>query len=178
MQEIIDNSYPYQLVDTNPDHFKYSFVSSGIKEIPKRVSIRPVINNYYNLAFGDIKINENGEEYIDDKSRNENKVDGDKILCTALICSLDFLTRFDDKKIVFFGNTPAKHKLYKMRLCRKVSLLNQFLILKGAIIKNYKVKIDEEGYKIIEQINPDKIQYEIFDIKNSNRYNFITFEIY
>jgi hypothetical protein len=111
MQDILDNAYPYELVDQKPEHYKYDFVSVVEKEIPKRVSIRPIMNDYYNLGFGNIKVNNTGQEYIDDKAKNENKVDGDKILCTALSCSLDFLIRNDGTKIVFFGNTVAKHRL-------------------------------------------------------------------
>ena len=177
MQEILDNSYPYELVDVKPEHYKYDFVSVGIKEIPKRVSIRPIWQEYYNLGFGNIKINDNGEEEIDDTAKNDNKTDGDKILCTALSCSLDFLIRNDGTKIAFFGNTALKHRLYKMRLCGKLESLKQSLVLKGAIINDYTIKLDANGYKVLGQIDPNKIQYEDFDVTNCNHYNFITFEI-
>src|SRR6185312_16843040 len=98
MQNIIDNSYHYELVDENLNHYKYEFVSLVEHEIPKRVSLRPIQNTeYYNLGFGDIKLNEKGEEVTDEKAKNINVTDGDKILATALTCGLDFLTKFPDK---------------------------------------------------------------------------------
>ena len=62
MNDIINSSYNYELVDDNPDNTKYDFVSLGNFEIPKRVSIMPIGYGFYNLGFGDLTIKENGEE--------------------------------------------------------------------------------------------------------------------
>ena len=77
MEDLLNESYEFEQVDNNPTHTKYDFVSRGIKEIPKRVSIvkypQPGLERYYNLGFGNICIDKNGRESISDMSRENNK---------------------------------------------------------------------------------------------------------
>ncbi len=42
MEELFENSYDFEQVDKNPLSIKYDFVSSGEKEVPKRV----ILTNY------------------------------------------------------------------------------------------------------------------------------------
>lgn len=181
MQELIANSYAFELVDDDTAYYKYDFVSEGVTEVPKRVAIRKIPgagSSVYNLGFGDITISEDGTETIDDKARNVNKTEGNKILSTAFLCAIDFLSSVDGATVVFFGNTLIKHRLYRMRVCGYLDELNEFLEVKGAILPSYPVVLDDEGFKqITEQIDPATIQYEQFDPKNCSSYNFMTFSI-
>lgn len=179
MQELINNAYKYALVDNDQKSFKYDFISTGISEVPKRVNIRQISQDYpqfYNLGFGDISISANGEELVEDKNRNSNITDGNKILSTAFLCAIDFLTNVDDATVIFFGNTPLKHRLYRMRICGCLNSLTEFISVKGAIIPNYKVPLDNDGFKkITESIDPETIYYEQFDPNNCSSYSFMTF---
>lgn len=181
MQEIIDHSYLFELVDDDPICYKYDFVSEGTQEVPKRVSIRNITQAYplfYNLGFGDILVDEEGQENINDKARNINKTDGDKILNTAFLCCLDFLSTVDNATIVFFGNTPAKHRLYQIKVSGKLNQLQEYLDVKGAIIENYTIGLDNEGFKeITQRIDPQKIKYEQFVTQNCRSYNFMTLTV-
>ena len=84
MEELFENSYDFEQVDKNPLSIKYDFVSSGEKEVPKRVILTNYnlsgLERYYNLGFGNITITDEGEEKISDMSRNNNRNDKDKVL--------------------------------------------------------------------------------------------------
>lgn len=179
MQDIIDNSYNYALVDSNPANIKYEFVSEGSAEVPKRVSIRPIFHGYYNLGFGDIEINDEGVEKVNDKAKNVNKADGKKIINTALLCSFDFLSNTTGNKIAFFGNTAAKHRWYKWHVCGNLQCLSDLIDIKGGIIHGIDIATDEDGFKDIanKTIDPDNVELEPFNVANCHRYNFITYEI-
>ena len=70
MEELFENSYDFEQVDKNPLSIKYDFVSSGEKEVPKRVILTNYnlsgLERYYNLGFGNITITDEGEEKISD----------------------------------------------------------------------------------------------------------------
>ena len=181
MRKLIANSYDFERVDSHHKHYKYDFVSIGKEsiEIPKRVSIRTIdYNGFYNLGFGDIVINEDGTERIDDKSKNLSKVNPDYVLNTALLCGADFLSNTTGTTLVFYGNTMAKHRLYKMKICNRFDELSEYFLIKGGVIKN-DVQFDPDGFKIgVEggMINPDDVAIEEFNISRSSDYHFLTFE--
>lgn len=182
MEDLINDSYEFEQVDNNPAHIKYDFVSRGIKEIPKRVAIvkypQPGLEKYYNLGFGNIFIDQNGKELISDMSRENNKNDQIKVLKTIFTCALDFLSNYPDSIITFFGNTSAKHRLYKMRLNNNLASIKSCFIIKGAIISDLKITENNENGKLPNStINIDHIDYQIYDPAKSKSYNFITFEI-
>lgn len=179
MDELLNQSYPFEVIDENPLNFKYDFVSLGEKEVPKRVSVIQYTNldGYYNLGFGNISIAEDGKETISDMSRDNNKTDADKVLITVFGCALDFLSNNAEGKLTFFGNTALKHRLYKMKICDKIDLLSTYFSIKGGIIPNLKVVETPEGKDVAQAINVDTINYEPFTIQNSPSYHFIVFEL-
>lgn len=181
MQNLINNSYKFELVDDNHEHYKYDFLSIGetALEIPKRVSIRTInYNGFYNLGFGNFSIQEDGTEIVDDRSRNINKANADTILNTALLCGAHFLSSTTDTTLIFYGNTLAKHRLYKIKICNRFNELSEYFIIKGGVLSN-NLKFDSDGFKIgvDGKVNPDDVQIEDFNIANSRNYNFLTFEI-
>lgn len=179
MDELLNQSYTFEVVDENPINYKYDFVSIGEKEVPKRVSVikYPNLDGYYNLGFGNINISDDGKETISDMSRDNNKTDADKVLSTVFGCALDFLSNNTEGKLTFYGNTAIKHRLYKMKICDKIDLLSTYFSIKGGIIQNLKVVETPEGKDVTEAINVDNIDYEPFEIQNSSRYHFIVFEL-
>ncbi|MCI9843993.1 DUF6934 family protein [Flavobacterium pectinovorum] len=182
MEDLINESYEFEQVDNNPLHAKYDFVSKGKKQIPKRIAIvkypQPGLEQYYNLGFGNISIDENGIESISAMSRDNNKDDKDKVLKTVFTCALDFLSTSPDSILTFFGNTSAKHRLYKMGLNNNLTSIEKYFIIKGGIINNLKIiETLENGKHPNSIINIEKIDYQIYDPKKSVLYNFITFQI-
>lgn len=182
MEDLINESYEFQQVDKNPSHVKYDFVSIGKKKIPKRVAIRKYpqlgLDRYYNLGFGNILIDENGEESISDMSRENNKNDKNKVLKTVFTCALDFLSTSPNSILTFFGNTHAKHRLYKMGMNNNLASIERFFIIRGGIIRDLEIRENAEtGKQPNSIINVDKIEYQIYDPSKSKLYNFITFEI-
>lgn len=181
MEDLINESYEFEQVDSNPLHTKYDFVSKGEREIPKRIAIikypQPGLERYYNLGFGNIFIDENGLESISDMSRENNK-DGKKVLKTVFTSALDFLSTSPDSILTIFGNTSAKHRLYKMGLNNNLASIESCFIIKGGIISDLKIiENTETGKQPNSIINIDKIEYQAYDPKKSRAYNFITFEI-
>ncbi len=182
MGDLINESYEFEQVDKNSSHTKYDFVSIGIKEIPKRVAIikypQSGLERYYNLGFGNIYIDENGKESISDMSRENNRDDKNKVLKTVFTCALDFLSNSPDSILTFFGNTSAKHRLYKIGLNNNLISIQSCFIIKGGIINDLKITENKEiGKRPNSIINIDKIDYQIYDPAKSRSYNFITFEI-
>lgn len=181
MEDFIRDSYPFEKIDNNPEKTKYEFISIGTNKIPKRVSItkypQPGLEKYYNLGFGNISVNSNGIETISDMDRNNN-ADGDRVLKTVITCALDFMSDIPDAILTFFGNTPAKHRFYKMQMNNNFNSIKSYFIIKGAVIKDLKITTDNEGRKFPEsEISVDNIIYEDYNIKHSPFYNFITFEL-
>jgi|GEM_PF-1880281 len=181
MTDLIGDSYPFEKIDNNPEKNKYEFISPGITNIAKRVSItkypQPGLEKYYNLGFGNITIDVKGIETVSDMDRNNN-ADGDKVLKTVLTCALDFMADNPNAILTFFGNTVAKHRLYKMQLNKNIEAVKLYFVIKGAVIKDLKITEDDEGRKFPErEIYIDNILYENYEIQHSPLYNFITFEL-
>lgn len=182
MEELINGSYEFEEVDANPMHTKYDFVSMGLRQIPKRIAIlkypQPGLEKYYNLGFGNIIIDKNGIESISDMSRNNNKNDKDKVLKTVFTCALDFLSTHPNSILTFFGNTSAKHRLYKIGVSNNLDAIESCFIIKGGIIHDLRIKENSKNGKRPDSIiNIEKIEYEIYNPAKSNLYNFITFEL-
>lgn len=181
MEDLINESYEFEQVDNNPLHTKYDFVSKGKKQIPKRISIRKYphagLERYYNLGFGNIFIDEDGKESISNMSRDNNN-DKDKVLKTVFTCALDFLSGSPNSILTFFGNTFAKHRLYKMGLNNNLASIQSYFIIKGGIINNLEIIETLDNRKQPNSIiKIEKIEYETYNPNKSSLYNFITFEL-
>lgn len=182
MENLINDSYNFELVDADPKSFKYDFVSVGEKEIPKRVVITQFENRglerYFNLGFGNISIDEDGIEQISDMSRDNNKNDADKVLKTVFTCALDFLSVKPESIIVFYGNTAAKHRLYKIGLNNNLRAISHFFNVRGAIIPNLKIGVTADDEKMpVSPINVNTIGYEVYSQERSTHYTFFTFTL-
>ncbi|MBE7685600.1 hypothetical protein F7647_05945 [Tenacibaculum piscium] len=182
MEDLINESYEFEQVDSNPLHTKYDFVSIGLKEIPKRVVMinytQPGLEKYYNLGFGNILVDVNGQETISDMSRDNNKTDEDKVLKTVFTCALDFLSTSPDSVLTFYGNTSAKHRLYKMGLNKNLNAIENVFNIKGGIINDLQIiETIEQGKQPNSIININNIEYQRYESNKSRIYNFITFEI-
>ena len=182
MEDLINESYEFEQVDNNPLHTKYDFVSNGEKDIPKRIAMIKYphigLEKFYNLGFGNIFIDKNGKELISDMSRDNNKADKDKVLKTVFTCALDFLSTSPESILTFYGNTSAKHRLYKMDLNKNLQSIASCFIIKGCIIHDLKITENEEnGNELHSVINTDNIEYQDYDPGKSRSYSFITFEI-
>lgn len=182
MEDLFENSYEFEQVDKNPLSIKYDFVSSGTKQVPKRVILAnynlPGLEAYYNLGFGNIYISENGDESISDMSRDNNKDDKDKVLSTVFTCALDFLSENNNAILTFYGNTSAKHRMYKMGLNKNYKQISSFFEIKGGTIKGIEIEeSQDEGKRPVGMINPNDIVYEKYNVSDCNKYNFITFEL-
>jgi hypothetical protein len=182
MIELINDSYNYEQVDDNPKSIKYDFVSLGPKDVPKRVSISKFeyesLDKYYNLGFCNILIDDDGKETLSDMSRDNNKNDKDKVLKTVFSCALDFLSNSQESILTFYGNTSAKHRLYKMGLNNNLNAIKSCFIIKGGIIKKLElIETLDEGKIPSSKIDINSIHFEYYAKQNSNKYNFITFEL-
>ena len=184
MDNLIVDSYDYECVDDTEGSFKYDFVSLGEIEVPKRVLIQrypnPGLERYFNLGFGNIHIDDAGIEHISDMSRNNNKGDSDKVLKTVFTCVLDFLSIDSHSKsiITFYGNTSAKHRLYKKSLNKNLISISKYFIIRGGVIQNLVTKENSgESKQVLSKINIETIKYEIYNTSNCNAYNFITLEL-
>jgi len=183
MEHFIHNAYTFELVDDNPKATKYDFVSVGKKNIPKRVSIRQFphkgYEQFYNLGFGNISIDKNGAESISDMSRDNNQDDANKVLRTVIVCALDFLVNNPNATLLFYGNTHAKQRLYKIGINNNLEDIRLFLNLKGFIIDDIKLKDNNDGSKELANkvIEPNSIFSYPYKPINSNQYHFITLEL-
>jgi hypothetical protein len=181
MESLINEAYEFEQVDDNKSNVKYDFVSIGEKEVPKRVAIIQYQNKglekFYNLGFGNISIDDEGNEQISDMSR-ENNTDKDKVLKTVITCTLHFLSNYPNSIITFYGNTSAKHRLYKIGINNNLEAIKSYLKVKGGIIKNLKIiENDEDGKFPAENAGFENIDFEEYNINRSNNYNFIIFEL-
>jgi len=181
MPTFLDDIYPFKLVDDNPEHFKYNFVSKGQKDITKRVSIRlcefPDYNKYFYLEFGNITFNAQNEEKVCDMTRDNNKGDAGKVLKTVFACAFQYFSTFSDSILAFYGNTSAKHRLYKGLINKNLSELQTFFIIKGGIITDLELIETIEYGKEPKEVDPKDIIYQLYDPQHSMKYSFITFEL-
>ncbi|MCB9234817.1 MAG: hypothetical protein H6581_24400 [Bacteroidia bacterium] len=179
MNNLLEQSYQFELVSADSKLVKYDFVSVGEKEVPKRVVIVAYeeLPGYFNIGFGNLFITEDGSEFIEDMSKANNKGDVDKLLITVFACGLDFLSTNPNSKLTFFGNTRAKHRLYKMRINANLFSIQEFFEIKGGIIQEIEIRETEEGKEFPSGIDLSTFQYENYAVGNSNLYSFITFEL-
>lgn len=188
MQNLISQSYKYNYVNNekSSEDIVYEFISLGDLEINKRVTISKIggaLSDYYNLALNDYSVDEEGVETESYMSRVDNK-DDEKVLLTSFVCALDFLTmeKFKDSKVIFMGNTHAKHRYYKIKVASNFNELSGICTIKGGFIDGLKLSIDQETQEKNPLNHPlyatdERIHQEDYDIKSSGKYNFIIFEV-
>jgi len=105
----LDN-YEY---NTGNSQLDYEFESIGPNgTIKKVVRFSPIGENIYNLGFGDLD-EKNGE--ISDFVVSDNK-DTDKVLATVATITYNFTGVFPGAAIYIQGTTPARTRLYQMKI--------------------------------------------------------------
>lgn len=183
MEKLIDLCYDYELKDET-DGIKYEFVSVGTLEVPKRVTFKPIdgLSNYYNLGLTNISIDEEGNETASAMSRENNINDDEKVMMTAFLCALDFLTldKYKDAKIIFIGNTVVKQRYYTMKVSSNLEELSKTCTIKGGRVEHLQVRIDPDTQEKTP-IGPIDIykgySYDEYSISDARSYQFITFEV-
>jgi hypothetical protein len=141
--DFLDKAYSYNFEGITNEVYQFRFISVGIQEITKIVSISPIDKNlnWYSVGFGNLENHENTITVNDLAEINNN--DYDEVLATVFMCILHFFISNPDHTILFFGNTLHKHRLYKQKISSNIIILKQYLEISGG-------KIEEE-IKVIEK---------------------------
>jgi len=142
--------YPYYKENGS----RYKFISSGRRAIEKVVEFTPTrLKNVYNLGFGDLL--PNGE--MDDTAKSNN---GDIIKVFATVISIleDFTETHPSLKIVFWGSTLERTKIYNRIIKTYYQSFSKIFVVSGAT--DAKGRSEEVIY------NPsDTCFYSVFFVK-------------
>lgn len=181
--------YPYSFEGIKDDIYLYRFISSvDGNDIIKIVSLSsPRGDDWYNLGFGNLEEDENGDPCVNDQSENNNK-DFDKVLASVFSCLVHFLKERPGAKIFFFGNAVHKHTMYKRKIAANINELQELFIVQGGyadfdvdildvvkdVVRKGKlskrvVKIKDANTLIIKNIN----EIEPFNPQKSKEYDFM-----
>lgn len=117
----------YQL-EATPTFLSYEFTSEGPKgRIPKLVKYTVTSNpNVYNLGFGD-KVGDTHD--FDDKVISDNN-DSARVLATVAASLYTFTDNYPNIFVVATGSTPARTRLYRIRISNIIEEIEQdFLVL-------------------------------------------------
>ncbi len=139
----------YELSNENDIYLFFSIGKKGV--FPKVIVYEPIIENIYNLAFGDLDIL-TGE--INDKSTSNNG-DLSKILATVIHSIVLFLDKNPDSQVNFKGSTLVRTKLYQRII---VNYGDEFL-------KNYRIFGLESGKDVFSEVDWTKNYTEFSIIK-------------
>ncbi|WP_269236562.1 DUF6934 family protein [Flavobacterium flavigenum] len=141
--DFLEKAYSYNFEGITNDVYQFRFISAGIQEITKIVSISPINKklNWYSVGFGNLENHEDAITVNDLAEINNN--DYDEVLATVFMCILHFFISNPDHTILFFGNTLHKHRLYKQKISSNINLLKQYLEISGGIT--------EENIRLIEK---------------------------
>lgn len=145
--DFLDKAYSYNFEGITNEVYQFRFISMGIQEITKIVSISPVDKklNWYSVGFGNLENHENTITVNDLAEINNN--DYDEVLATVFICILYFFISNPDHTILFFGNTLHKHRLYKQKISSNITILKQYLEISGGKMVE-QIKIIEKKQTI------------------------------
>jgi hypothetical protein len=123
----------YTNVRFTEDYHLFLFESAGPKGNLKKVVAYSELKdfpNIYNLGLGTIKIDDNGNEYIDGNEISNNG-DRNKLLSTVAITAFTFTDRYPDKKIYFKGADEVRTRLYQMAINYAYEDLSKKFIILG-----------------------------------------------
>jgi hypothetical protein len=132
------------------DYHLFLFYSAGPKGTLKKIVAYTELKNLpnaYNLGFGTLKTNKDGNEYIDDSEVSDNG-DRNKILATIAITAYAFIDKYPHKKIYLRGNDKVRTRLYQMAIGHAYDELSEsFTILgdKAEIAGTYNLSPFERG---------------------------------
>jgi hypothetical protein len=117
------------------DYHYFLFYSEGPKGRLKKLVIYTSLKNLsngYNLGFGTLKINKDGEEYLDGTEISNNN-DRDKVLATVALTAYLFIDNYPDKKIYLEGSNKARTRLYQIAINHAYEELSEKFIIYGDI---------------------------------------------
>ncbi|MDB5088169.1 MAG: hypothetical protein JWR09_2163 [Mucilaginibacter sp.] len=115
---MVMNYEHYSNLRYTEDYHLFMFISTGPKgNFKKIIAYTPIydLQNGYNLGFGTLKINEAGNEYIDDNEVSDNG-DRNKILATVASTSYGFIDRYPDSRIYLRGTNKVRTRLYQIAI--------------------------------------------------------------
>lgn len=133
---------------------RYTFISSGKKDIAKAVEIVEThIRGLYNLGFGDLL----PDGSIDDKVVSDNG-DISKVFTTVIGIVNDFTFGKPYIKIMFFGSTDERTKLYYWILKKHYNNFSKKFVISALI--------EENGIsKEVPLVPSDNLEYLAFFIQ-------------
>lgn len=145
--DFLEKAYSYNFEGITNEVYQFRFISVGLQEITKIVSISPINKNlnWYSVGFGNLENHENRITVNDLSEINNN--DYDEVLATVFMCILHFFISNPDHTILFFGNTLHKHRLYKQKISSNIFVLTQYLDISGGKIQE-EIKIIEKKHTI------------------------------
>ncbi|MEL1253405.1 hypothetical protein AAEO57_06450 [Flavobacterium sp. DGU38] len=148
--DFLDKAYNYSFEGITNEVYQFRFISVGIQEITKIVSISPINKtlNWYSIGFGNLENHGNTVTVNDLSSINNN--DYDEVLATVMMCILHFFVSNPDYTILFFGNTLHKHRLYKQKISSNIDSLIQYMEISGGKIKE-EIRIIEKKQTILRK---------------------------
>lgn len=192
--KFFEDAYKINFEGISSDFYTFRFISVGENDITKIVSFSPIDkkDNWYNLGFGNLEKNEQGEWIVNDVAE-KNNTDFSKVLSTVFNCIIYFLHLRPETSVLFFGNTTHKNELYKRKISSKHKILAEYLKILGGRVKNHIPLIEKEQvvvkrtksitrtvyYKDIDSIIGD-IETEFihpFDPKEYQNYQFVLIEV-
>lgn len=147
------NKYP---VVFEPGHVSYVFLSEGPKgKIKKVVAYTMIIEGIYNLGFGDW---DEEKMRIDDISRSSNG-DMDKVLATVAFTVLDFIQSNPDAIIFIEGSSPARTRLYQMKISDNWLEISGLICLYGYLDDDWVPFVPGRNYEAF-QVRRKKRKFE------------------
>lgn len=127
---------------------EYRFHSDGPKGTVEKciqltqVSVNP---NVYNLAFGDLD-QQTGR--VNDSSVSNNK-DRDKILATIAASVITFCEHYPDAMVVAQGSTPARTRLYQMRIAANLNEIQRHFRVYGLYSGKWELFVKNRPYQAL-----------------------------
>ncbi len=124
-------------LEANDDLMSFQFVSEGPKgQIIKYVQfLKTDKPNFYNLAFGDKRLN---EDDFDDDVITDNK-DSQKVLATVAMAVLRFTEINKEASIIAQGLTKSRNRLYQMGISQNLEELKEYFKIIGFYKGNWMI---------------------------------------
>ena len=131
--------------------FEFTSVSSK-KHIRKRVEYQNIgLEDYYNLAFGDVNLETNG---IDDKVVSNND-DGEKVLATVASTIYTFIKSYPNAVIFAKGSNSVRTRLYRIGISNNLEELKKQFDVFGFIENvgwlKYEKNVDYSAFYITKK---------------------------
>jgi hypothetical protein len=154
----------YSNVRFTRDYHLFLFDSDGPKGKLKKIIAYTKLENLpdtYNLGFGTLKVNHDGEEYVDDNEISNNG-DRNKILATVAISAYAFINKYPDKKIYLKGVDRVRTRLYQIAINQAYDELSEQFIILGNVaekvgvynLQPFKPGINYNGF-LVEKNNQE-----------------------